>query len=95
MADTENVSNPEKQNDSDHAERVKGAFGALEEKLGERLSEDAHRVQGIREAALKRDRDGVEKHLAATKHESNWLYEELIKHPGISAIMRELSIMGF
>lgn len=81
--------------DNDHVERVNGAFGSLEQKLGDRFSEEAERVHKIREAALKRDRAGVEKHLADTKHESNWLYEELAKHPGISAIMRELSIMGF
>ena len=85
----------EEHHDNDHAERVNGAFGSLEKKLGDRFSKEADRVQKIREAALKRDRASVEKHLADTKHESNWLYEELAKHPGISAILRELSIMGF
>jgi hypothetical protein len=94
MSDPEEFST-EKHRDSEHAERVSGAFASLEEKLTDRSAEEKQRVAVIREAALKRDRDEVEKHLAATKHESNWLYEELIKHPGISTILRELSIMGF
>jgi hypothetical protein len=81
--------------DPDHAERVSGAFSSLEQKLGPRFTEEEQRVHGIREAAMRRDRREVEQHLAATKRESSWLYDELMKHPEISAIMRELSIMGF
>ena len=81
--------------EQEHSERVSGAFHSLEQKLGTRSVEEAQRLQDIREATLKRDRASVEKHLTATKLESNWLYEELMKHPMISSIMRELSIMGF
>ncbi len=95
MSDQELLPNQDDNTDHEHANRVTGAFGSLEQILGPRLTEEAQRVQDIREAALKRDRAGVEKHLTAAKHESNWLYEELMKHPAISAIMRELSIMGF
>jgi len=93
MSDQEVFSNPDE--NREHAKRVSGAFGSLEKKLGERFTEGEQRVLGIREAALRRDRAEVEKHLEAAKNETGWLYEELMKHPEISAIMRELSIMGF
>ena len=91
MSDTEDSSNPEQQ----HHNRVSGAFNSLEQKLGTRSAEEAQRLQDIREAMMKRDRASVEKHLSLAKRESNWLYEELMKHPMVSTIMRELSIMGF
>ncbi|HEY3874995.1 MAG TPA: hypothetical protein VGM92_05935 [Candidatus Kapabacteria bacterium] len=81
--------------DREHASRVAGAFGSLEQRLGARFTKEEERVIGIRDAALKRDKAEVEKHLAKTKTESSWLYDELMKHPEISAIMRELAIMGF
>ena len=55
---------------------------------------DEERVLGIREAVVTGNREQAELHLTAVKEESSWLYEELMKHPEISAIMRELSIMG-
>jgi hypothetical protein len=91
MDSNEATSNP----DQEHHERVSGAFSALEQDLGVRAAEEAKRLQDLREATLKRDRASVEKHLSLAKRESNWLYEELMKHPMISSIMRELSIMGF
>ena len=94
--DPEQNQNSEQPNaDRDHAGRVSGAFESLEQTLGPRFTEEEQRVRGIRQAALKRDRAEVEKHLATAKRESSWLYDELMKHPGVSAIMRELSIMGF
>ncbi len=95
MSNIEVLQHTEEQQSSEHAERVKGAFVELEQKLGERSSEEVQRIQGLKKAAIMRDRAGVEKHLEAAKYESNWLYEELMKHPEVSAIMRELSIMGF
>jgi hypothetical protein len=95
MGDQEVFSDHDEHQDDEHAERVSGAFGSLEKKLGERFTKEEHRVLGIREATLRRDRVELEKHLSAAKTESSWLYEELMKHPEISAIMRELSIMGF
>ncbi len=94
MTDSNEQKHSEEQQDN-HAERVTGAFGSLEQSLGTRLSEAEERLRPIREAALRRDRSKVEEHLAATKHESNWLYEELIKHPQIARILEELNIMGF
>ena len=95
MGDQEVFSDHDEKKNDEHAERVSGAFGSLEEKLGERFTKEEQRVLEIREAALHRDKAELERHLAATKTESSWLYEELMKHPEISAIMRELSIMGF
>ena len=95
MGDQDVFSDHDEKKDDEHAKRVSGAFGSLEKKLGERFTREEQRVLGIREATLHRDRAELEKHLAATKQESSWLYEELMKHPEISAIMRELSIMGF
>ncbi len=95
MGDQEVFSSKEENKEEKHAERVTSAFNSLEHKLGERFTKEEERVLGIREAAIRRDKAELEKHLGAAKKESSWLYEELMKHPEISAIMQELSIMGF
>lgn len=104
MSDNEEFSNPEaksqeEKNQEDRAnreQRVHEAFGSLHETLGERASKkDEERVLGIRDAIAQGDRQQAEQHLTAVRAESNWLYEELMKHPEISSILRELSIMGF
>jgi hypothetical protein len=100
MSDQEVFSDPEEQNDdqSKQAERqarINAAFGSLHKTLGERVNErDEKRMLGIREAALSGDSTSAKEHLTKVKQESSWLYEELMKHPEISAIMQELSIMG-
>lgn len=77
-------------------ERIQGAFGSLHEVVGERASErEVERLHKIREAVISGDRTRAKEHITATKTESSWLYEELMKHPEISAILQELSIMGF
>ena len=74
---------------------VRSAFESWHKSLGDRVSkEDEERMLGIREAIESGDREAAEKHLTRTREESSWLYEELMKHPEISSIMRELSIMG-
>ena len=91
-----------KENQQDERqERIHAAFGSLHRTLGQRAreggrlsEEDEQRVLGIREAALSGDRARTKEHLTKVKQESSWLYEELMKHPEISAIMQELSIMG-
>lgn len=76
--------------------RVRSAFESWHRSLGDRVSkEDEERMLGIRQAVESGDREAAQKHLARTREESGWLYEELMKHPEVSAIMRELSIMGF
>ncbi len=94
MGDQEVFSDHNNENDEEHAKRVSGAFGSLEKKLGERFTEEEERVLDIREAAIHRDKAALERHLKATKLESSWLYDELMKHPEVSAIISELSIMG-
>lgn len=96
MADHEVFENKEDGAKNDERrDRVIGAFGSLTKTIGERASErEQERVSKLREAVISGDRDRVHEHLTTTKAESSWLYEELMKHPEISAIMRELSIMG-
>ncbi len=93
------VTNPEAANagqTAGHEERVQKAFGSLSDTLSERASKsDEERVSGIREAIATGNVAKAEEHLSAVKQESSWLYEELMKHPEVSAILQELSIMGF
>ena len=100
MSDQEVFSDPEDQNGEKRKQvereaRIHAAFGSLHRTLGERVNEqDEQRVLGIREAAISGDRARAKEHLTKVKQESSWLYDELMKHPEISAIMQELSIMG-
>ena len=97
MGDKEVFSNPEdKREMTEREQRIREAFDSLKKNPGEKLSkrEEEH-LQSIRDAVVAGDHERAKKHLSLAKQESNWLYDELIKHPGISAIMRELSIMGF
>jgi len=94
MSDQDVFSTPEER--EHHKRRVHEAFDSLHKNVGEPLSkEDEERMLGIRKAVASGDRDRTKEHLTAAKQESSWLYEELMKHPEISAIMRELSILGF
>ncbi len=102
MSDQEVFENPDEaksrqSSESDQQrERILGAFGALHETLGRRVSHaDVERVSDLREALLSGDRARAAEHLETAKSESSWLYDELMKHPQITAILQELSIMGF
>ncbi|SRR5581483_5194695 len=99
MSDQEVFSNPDENSEDDQTERerrIREAFDSLHRSKGEPLSKrDEERVLGIRQALATGNKALAEKHLSDAKKESSWLYEELMKHPEISAIMRELSIMGF
>jgi hypothetical protein len=95
MGDQEVFSNQEER-DSERKRRVQKAFDSLHKNVGEPLSkDDEERMLGIRHAVASGDRKKAEEHLSAVRQDSSWLYEELMKHPEISAIMRELSILGF
>ena len=79
----------------DSGEHIRRTFQKWQDTVGDKISkEDEERVLGIREAVEKGDKERAVVHLTKAKEESSWLYEELMKHPEISAIMRELSIMG-
>ena len=101
MSDKEVFSNQEEDNGkpramSEREQQIREAFGSIRKAPGEALSKhEEARLHGIREAVISGNRDLAHEHLANTKKESSWLYEELMKHPMISSIMRELSIMGF
>ncbi len=84
------------QNPSRTSEEVRKAFDAMHQSVADKVSEaeKAHLI-AIKEAAVTQDSKKLKGHLETTKSESNWLYEELMKHPEVSSILRELAIMGF
>jgi len=89
------LSNEPLQNPEDN-DRFSKALNQVRKSHADKVSKnDEERMLGIRDAVQAKDRKKVEDHLQATKEQSNWLYEELMKHPEISSIFRELSIMGF
>jgi hypothetical protein len=94
MGDQDVFSTSEERNE--HQRRVHEAFDSLHKNVGEPLSkEDEERMLGIRHAVASGDREKAKEHLTTTKEHSSWLYDELMKHPEISSIIRELSILGF
>jgi hypothetical protein len=96
MSDQEVFSNPDNEDQDPRESKINSAFGSLRRSPDEPLNkEEEERLRSIREAVATGDRTKVEEHLASVKKESSWLYEELTKHPDISAIFQELSIMGF
>lgn len=83
------------QEPNERAARAKDAFDVWHKANSDKVSkEDEERMLGIRDAVATGDRERAQKHLSDAKEHSGWLYEELMKHPEVSAIMRELSIMG-
>ena len=77
-------------------DHVHAAFDSWLEQHGNKVSDDDEsRVQDLRQAAHNGDAELVKKHLEDVKEHSNWLYNELMKHPAVSEILQELSIMGF
>ncbi len=97
MGDKEVFSIPPDENDEERERqaRMLEAFNSLR-RSDKPLSEaEQARLQSLHEAIASGDKKTAEQHLASVRQESSWLYEELMKHPEISAILRELSIMGF
>jgi hypothetical protein len=84
------------QNPTRTREEVRKAFDAMHQSVSDKVSEaeKAHLI-AIKEAAAAQDNEKLQGHLDRTKTESSWLYEELMKHPEVSSILRELAIMGF
>ena len=81
--------------DPDHYERVKQSFTEWKGGMRDRIQphEEEH-LRSIEEAVIVRDSERVRHQLEMTKANSGWLYEELMKHPTISAFIRELAIFG-
>ena len=96
MSEEDSFSNTDNEEQEHRNAKIQSAFGSLRRRPDEPLTnEEESRVLRIREAVATGDRAKVEEHLASAKNESSWLYEELVKHPDIAAILQELSIMGF
>ena len=79
-----------------HEERVKSAFDDLHAALGDRLHDEAREpLEGLRDAAVRRDAPAAQERLSEVKERHSWLYEELVKHPGVAAVVDELALWGF
>jgi hypothetical protein len=79
----------------DHHERVRSSFNEWRGSLADRIQpHDEEHVRGIEEAVIARDADRTRERLEMTRANSGWLYEELMKHPTLSAFIRELAIFG-
>ncbi len=82
--------------DDTHAERVGAAFDDLSSRLGERLgAEERGAVDGLREAAARKDAEAARARLTDVKERHGWLYRELTAHPQIAALIDELALWGF
>ena len=80
----------------DHESRVREAFDALHEKIGERLDEDSRgSLEGLRGAAAVRDSARLRDQLSAVQDKHGWLYRELAEHPEVSTLLNELALWGF
>jgi hypothetical protein len=81
--------------DDEHYERVRSSFSEWRGSVRDRLQphEEEH-LDNLQEAVLIRDTERARHHLEMTKANSGWLYEELMRHPNISAFIRELAIFG-
>lgn len=77
-------------------DRVHQSFEQWRSSVKDRIKpEEEEHVQGIRDAVVVKDKEKIQGHLETTRSGSSWINEELMKHPEISAIMRELAILGF
>ena len=81
--------------DDEHYERVSSSFNEWRGSVRDRLQahEEEH-LDEIEKAVIARDIERTRERLEMTKENSGWLYEELMKHPRISAFIRELAIFG-
>jgi hypothetical protein len=79
----------------DHNERVRSSFNEWRESVRHRIKpQDEEHINNIEDAVLVRDSERARKHLEESRTTSSWLEEELMKHPTISTVMRELAIFG-
>ena len=82
--------------DEPRGEKVREAFDAVHRELGERLGEDEKAAVGrLADAAAEGDAARAREELAAVRERHGWLYEELVKHPRLAAIVDELALWGF
>lgn len=81
--------------DPGHEKRVQEAFDDLHAGLGERADEAREELEPLRDAAARRNGAEVKERLEAVKETHGWLYEELVKHPKVAALIDELALWGF
>ncbi len=80
----------------DHAARVREAFDAFHDKVGERLDGSARAtVEQLRAAANEKDVEKLREQLGEVKERHGWLYRELAEHPAIATLLDELALWGF
>lgn len=85
----------QKPGDEGHEERVRKAFDALHEGLGETVGEEARgSLERLREAAARRDAEAMREHLSAVRERHGWLYEKLARHPDVASLLNELALLG-
>jgi hypothetical protein len=49
----------------------------------------------LRDAASRKDREGLREHLTEAKERHGWLYRELAAHPELATLLDELALWGF
>ena len=76
--------------------KVHEAFDAVRRDLDGRLdAEEREAVERLRAAAAEGDAARAREELATVKERHGWLYEELVKHPSLAAVIDELALWGF
>lgn len=76
--------------------KVHEAFDAVRRDLDARLGdEERAAVDRLHAAAADGDSARAREELASVKERHGWLYEELVKHPSLAAVIDELALWGF
>lgn len=76
--------------------RIREAFDSVRRDLDARLGDDERAaVDRLRAAAADGDSARAREELASVKERHGWLYEELVKHPSLAAVIDELALWGF
>ncbi|MHB8799075.1 MAG: hypothetical protein ACYDBY_11510 [Thermoanaerobaculia bacterium] len=76
--------------------RFREAFDSVRRDLDARLGdEERAAVDRLHAAAAEGDSARAREELASVKERHGWLYEELVKHPGLAAVIDELALWGF
>jgi hypothetical protein len=95
MDDDRTKSRPRVPPDAAHEERVRAAFDDLGARLGDRATPEARAsVENLRAATLEKDAARLRENLDDMKARHGWLWEELIAHPRVAALVNELALMG-
>ena len=76
--------------------KVHEAFEVVRRDLDGRLGvEEQAAVERLRDAAAGGDAVRAREEMASVKERHGWLYEELVKHPSLAALIDELALWGF